>query len=125
MCVLIYHKKADKVSIDLQTGIDLCVVPIHSKKGKNVIDERNVDGYGNFMPCNPICEYNGKAVLCQTYITKSGGFTSTIMVKIPKTFDHFEVFPRTEEINSVLIVNKHDLKLDYKFLDYINNEQHK
>ena len=125
MCVIIYQGKSELVSLDLHTGIDPRVVPVRNEKGEIIMDKTNIDGYGKYMPCGPTCHYNGKVIPCQTFISESGGITSSILTKILSTLDRLDVFPRNNGVKPLLIVDGHESRLHHNFLEHVVNEEHR
>ena len=125
MCVLIYMRKGEDIAVELNTGVDLWVIPFHDTDGNIIMDNRNINGKGKFMPCGPTCLYKGIEIPCRTYISESGGITAKILVDLLQMFDTLFVFPRDAGVTPVLIVNGHESCLHHSFLEYVNNPAHK
>ncbi len=124
-CVLIFQHKEEEVPVTWKTGIDITVEnPIRNEKGE--IDlELNV-GRSKYYPEGPKCKYRGKVVDCLTFASESGGITGAILVKILEYFDILKLFDRYPGGPiPMLILDGHQSRLDPKFVEYINNEDHK
>ena len=98
--------------------------PILDENNEIALDERNFHGLGKVMPGGPTCHYNN-TIPCRVYVSESGGITAKILIDLLKTMDGLNIFPCDQGIQPVLIVDGHKTRLHYKFLQYINQPEHK
>ena len=93
-------------------------------KGEIKVSDINF-GKGKYFPGGPTCEFNGKTIDCQVYLSPGGGITAEILVSILKSIDDSGILPRIPggPIPSMLL-DGHQTRLDPLFLAYINDLAH-
>ena len=78
-------------------------------------------GPGKALPGLPTCRFCGKDVPGLLCHTPKGSVTSTILQKILERLDNLNVYPRTRDgPTPMLLLDGHDSRLQVEFLSYVN-----
>ena len=91
MCVLIFEGEGNPSDL-LVSGIDITIQPEMDEKGEIKVSDINF-GKGKYFPGGPTCNFNGKTIDCQVYMSRSGGITAEILVSILKSIDDSGILP--------------------------------
>ena len=67
-----------------------------------------MNGPSKFFPGSPTCVYNDKISPCFTYISKSNGITSKLLINLLHYFDNLNVFLRGKGVAPVWIMDGHE-----------------
>ena len=80
-------------------------------------------GPGKALPGLPTCTFHGKTIPALLAHTKKGSITSEILTKILKRLDELDVFERTADgPTPMLLLDGHDSQLQLEFLEYVNKD---
>ena len=126
-CTIIFQSEKEQIPITWTTGIDITLDGNHIEVKDDDIDFiRHNSGASNLCPGGPTCRVNGKEVSCFYAASPHGGITPEILVDTLRHIDKHEVFPRDDnKPPPFIILDGHNLRFDYKFLSYINDDKHK
>ena len=121
LCLIIISGVREQLNIE--TGID----PTKSVMG-DVNDEDFVDknfGPGKIFPGGPTCSFGGQEIPCMVRWSPKGGITSQILADSLAHIDSFNVFDRANGKTPFLLLDGHNSRFDFPFLEYITNDTHK
>ena len=122
--VVIFNSAATAVRASWHSGYDIRSKIITNEKGEPVICEENC-GEGKFYSEGLTTEFRGKRIPMLTFASQGGGMTADILVSIFKYLDAIGVYQRTPNgPRPVLILDGHETRLSYPFLEYVNQPSH-
>ena len=81
-------------------------------------------GEGKRFPGEPTCTYRVKDIPCLCQWIPKGSMTSEILNTIVHTLEVLEIFYRSSDISSTLLLGGHGSRLHLPFLQYVNNPEH-
>ena len=121
MCCVIFIGK--RINAMCETSLDLNVEAIGDVSDEDYFE--NNSGKGKRFPGGPMCHVRGVEVPCFYAWSNKGGITSDILTNILKIIDHLNLFPRTNVLTPLHLLDGHGSRFEIPFLEYINAPEHK
>ena len=124
LCSVIFasDNKDGKIKSDWITGIDVTVEAMNIDDGVQFVTHNT--GPGRYMPRGPSCVVNGITVPCYVCCSPHGGITGTLLTDMLRYMDELALFPRTNDLMPLLLLDGHGSRFDLEFLQHINNKDH-